>query len=323
MRKKLISVITPCFNEEGNVYSCYETVKNIFKTHLPKYNYEHIFCDNNSSDKTALYLKQISKKDLNVKVIVNSRNFGGPNSMFNGVIAASGDAIITLVPADLQDPPELIPKFIKHWEDGYDVVFGARTVREELFIMRYTRSLYYKIVNKFSNINIPIDVGDFSLIDKKIQNILKNVDDYSPYLRGIIAYCGFKTIKVPYVWKKRKWGRSKFNLFSLIDVGLNGIISFSNTPMRLCLFFGSMISILSILMAFYFIINRIFYVESSIIPGISLITISLFLFSGINLFFLGILGEYINSIHSQVRKKPLVIEKERINFKSERNNKKK
>jgi glycosyltransferase involved in cell wall biosynthesis len=312
--KKKISVITPCFNEEGNIKSCYEAVKEIFDTKLHAYEYEHIFCDNNSKDLTLKVLRDISKNDKNVKVIVNSRNFGGPNSMFNGVISASGDAIIPMLPADLQDPPELIIDFIGHWENGYHVIFGVRAKREESLVMRYIRTCYYKLISKFAGIYIPLNSGDFGLIDKKIQNILKNSDDYSPYLRGMIANCGFDTIEVPYTWKARKWGSSKFNIYSLVDIGLNGLISFSNLPMRLCMFFGFFISLASILYALFLFIKILAYPSLTVVSGIPTIIIALFLFSGINLFFLGLLGEYITAIHSQVRKKPLVIEKERINF---------
>jgi glycosyltransferase involved in cell wall biosynthesis len=313
LRKK-ISIITPCFNEEGNVLNCYKTVKLIFKESLPQYDYEHIFCDNKSEDETLPILRKIAAEDPSVKVIVNSRNFGGPNSMFNGVLAATGDAIIPLVPADLQDPPHLIPEFIRLWEIGYDVVFGSRSERQESFVMRFLRGKYYNLVNRLANIEIPLDVGDFTLIDKKIHAILKMDTDYSPYLRGMIANCGFKSIKVPYTWKRRTWGVSKFKLYSLIDVGLNGLISFSNIPMRLCMFSGFIISLSSILYALYCLLKTVFLGSANIPPGIPTITIALFLFSGINLFFLGVLGEYVSAIHSQVRKKPLVIESERINF---------
>lgn len=314
MGLKKISVITPCFNEEGNIKNCYERVRSIFNKELKGYKYEHIFCDNNSQDLTLTILREISKNDKNIKIIVNSRNFGGPNSMFNGVIAATGDAIIPMLPADLQDPPELIIDFIGYWEKGYDIVFGIRSKREESFFMRSIRSYYYKFITKFANINIPLNAGDFSLIDKKIQSILKTQDDYSPYLRGMIAYSGFNAIEVPYTWKARNWGVSKYKIYSLIDVGLNGLISFSNLPMRLCMISGFFISFSSIIYALFLLARTVIYPSIHVVSGIPTITISLFFFSGINLFFLGVLGEYITAIHSQVRKKPLVIEKERINF---------
>ena len=312
VNKKMISVVTPCYQEEGNVKTCYEEVKMIFESELPNYNYEHIFCDNSSTDSTLEILREIACNDSRVKVIVNSRNFGGPNSMFNGMLSATGDAVIPLVPADLQDPPALIPEFVKLWEQGYEIVYGVRSNREESSIMHAVRKSYYGLVNRFANINIPLNVGDFTLIDKKVQSILRQYDDHSPYLRGMIANCGFKSVLVPYTWKARKWGISNFKLYDLIDVGLNGLISFTNLPMRMCMFAGFFLSAASITYALIAFISTLVY--GSAPKGVPTLTIALFFFSGINLFFLGVLGEYISAIHFQVRKRPLVVERERINF---------
>ena len=310
--KKAISIVTPCYQEEGNVKACYEEVKRIFESELPNYNYEHIFCDNSSTDGTLVILREIAGNDNRVKIIVNSRNFGGPNSMFNGMLAATGDAVIPLVPADLQDPPALIPEFVKLWEQGYDIVYGVRSNREESSLMHAIRKFYYSLVNRFANINIPLNVGDFTLIDKKVQNILRQYDDHSPYLRGMIANCGFKSVLVPYTWKARKWGKSNFKLYNLIDVGLNGLISFTNIPMRMCMLAGFFLAAISITYALVGFISSL--VAGSSPKGIPTLIVALFFFSGINLFFLGVLGEYISAIHFQVRKRPLVVEQERVNF---------
>jgi glycosyltransferase involved in cell wall biosynthesis len=311
---KKISIITPCYNEEANVEECYKKIKEIFKINLKDYSYEHIFCDNNSSDKTLLLLKEIAKKDKNVKIIVNSRNFGAFNSMFNGMLAASGDAVIPLVPADLQDPPELIPEFVSQWSAGYEVVYGIRNVRNEPFLMHKARSIYYRIVNRFANIDIPLNAGEFTLIDKKVHDALKQYEDYYPYLRGMIANCGFRSVLIPYVWKVRERGLSKANWYTLIDAGLNGLISFTNIPMRLCMFSGFLIAAGSISYSFFIFFSILFFKSGDAIAGIPTITIALFFLFGITLFFLGILGEYVSAIHFQVRKRPLVIERERINF---------
>ncbi len=311
---KKISIITPCYNEEDNVIECYKKIKEIFRTNLKDYRYEHIFCDNNSSDKTLLLLRQLAKKDKNVKIIINSRNFGAFNSMFNGMLAASGDAVIPLVPADLQDPPELIPEFVAQWRAGYEVVYGVRNGREEPFLLHKARRVYYKMVNRFANIDIPLNAGEFTLIDKKVHDALKQYEDYYPYLRGMIANCGFRSVLIPYIWKARKKGLSKSNFYCLIDAGLNGLISFTNIPMRVCMFGGFLISGISIFYSLFIFFSTIFANSGKAIAGLPTITIALFFLFGITLFFLGILGEYVSAIHFQVRKRPLVIERERINF---------
>ena len=312
--EKKVSVVTPCYNEEGNVRECYEKLKEIFANQLSNYDYEHIFCDNCSDDETLKILRKIASEDVHVKIIANSRNFGAFNSMFNGMLAASGDAIIPFLPADMQDPPGLIPEFVKHWEQGYEIVYGVRSHREETPIMHGVRRLYYRLVNRFANINIPLNVGEFTLIDKKVLETLRQYEDYYPYLRGMIANCGFRSTLVPYTWKSRQRGVSKANLYGLIDAGLNGLISFTNVPMRLCMFAGFFLAAVSIAYAVITFVATLIWFKGVAPPGVPTLTVALFFFSGINLFFLGVLGEYISAIHFQVRKRPLVVERERINF---------
>jgi glycosyltransferase involved in cell wall biosynthesis len=314
LKRKKIVVITPCFNEEANIRECYKRLKDVFNSELDSYDYEHIFCDNSSADNTVQILRDIAENDKNVKLILNSRNFGAFNSMFNGMMAANGDAIIPFLPADLQDPPELIPEFVKNWESGFEVVYGVRAHREESVILHNIRKFYYQIINKFASINIPLNVGEFTLIDKKVQSALKEFQDYYPYVRGMIASCGFKSTSVSYTWKARKAGISKANLYVMIDNGLNGLISFTNLPMRLCMLTGFLISFISILYSFFTIASTLFFYKGVPHSGIPTLTVALFFFAGVNLFFLGVLGEYISAIHFQVRKRPLVIERERINF---------
>jgi len=312
--KKLISIITPVYNERDNLRDCYESVKNIFSTDLTDFDYEHIFCDNNSNDGSLEILKEIAREDSHVKIIANSRNFGPFRSNFNGVLNAKGDGILTFLPADLQDPPELIPEFVKKWQAGYQVIYGIRKKREENLIMILLRKAYYRLVNKFAEFYIPPDVGEFQLIDKVVLEALKECEDYYPYIRGMIANCGFESIGVEYVWRARKKGYSKNRIFSLIDQGLNGFISTTNIPLRICLLSGFALSFLSLLYSFIQLILNIIYYRKFGPPGIATLIVALFFFSGVQLFFIGLLGEYIGAIHSQVRKRPLIIEKERINF---------
>jgi glycosyltransferase involved in cell wall biosynthesis len=313
--RKLISIVTPCYNEEENVETCYQAIKELFADKLKNYDYEHIFCDNASTDRTAEFLEKIAIKDSRVKVIINANNFGFLRSMFNGVINASGDAVVPFLPADLQDPPELIPTFVSHWEQGYRVVYGQRDKREEGFIILTCRKLYYKFVTRFAKTKIPLDAGEFQLIDRKVVDALKLFDDYEPYLRGLIASCGFKSIGVKYLMKKRERGTAKGRLGLLIDLGLNGIVSSTAFPIRVGLIVGFLMSFLSIMWAFvnlflYFFTDRLHAVE-----GMTSVLVGLFLLSGIQIFFISLVGEYVASIHSQVRKGPLVVEDRRLNFK--------
>lgn len=312
--RKKIGIVTPCFNEEDNVVPCYEAVRDLFAGPLKDYDYEHLFCDNSSTDRTVEVLREIAGKDPRVRVIVNARNFGALRNIFNGLTAVGGDAIVPMLAADLQDPPEVIVTFVEHWEAGHQVVYGIRDKREEFWLMTAMRRLFYTAVNRWSLFYIPPNAGEFQLIDRVVANHLAEFDDSFPYVRGMIAYCGFTTIGMPYTWKRRKRGFSKSNASSLIEQGLNGIISFSTAPMRLALFAGVVIAALSLLAAFVMLVINLIYYRQLAPPGIPLLTVALFFFSGIQLCFIGILGEYILAIHSQVRKRPNVIERERINF---------
>lgn len=313
--KRLISIVTPCFNEELSVQECFERTKLVIENNLPGWDYEHIFCDNASTDGTLDILREIARQNPAVKVIANSRNFGPFNSMFNGMLATKGDVVVPFLPADCQDPPEVIADFVSEWEKGSLIVYGERATREESRTLRSIRRTYYKLVNRMANISIPLNVGEFTLIDRKVIDSLREVEDYYPYLRGLIANTGYRSTKIQYTWKSRKKGISKNNAYALIDQGLNGLISFSNVPMRLVMFAGFSIASISILYALITFITAIVNPQPNVQPGIQTLIIGLFFFSGVTLFSLGFMGEYVSAIHSQVRKRPLVIEHERINFK--------
>tara|TARA_B100000989_G_scaffold299054_1_gene292593 strand:+ start:13220 stop:14158 length:939 start_codon:yes stop_codon:yes gene_type:complete len=312
MPKKLISIISPCFNEEKGIKKCYETIKDIFLK-LEEYEYEHIFCDNCSSDQTVDILKSIAEKDKNIKIILNSRNFGLLNNTYNGVMNSSGDATLLFMPIDMQDPPELIPSFIELWEKGNDIVYGVRAKREEGFFLRTSRRLYYKLLKKVTYVDYPENVGDFQLVDKKVIEAMKLTEDANPFMRLMTFDAGFRSTGVEYTWRAREYGKSQNGLLKMFEQGLNGLISFSGLPLRLSLIIGLLISSLSILYSISIFIMTLFgFVDSQ--AGIPTIIVALFFFGGVQLFFIGILGEYILAIFNQVRKKPLVIEKERINF---------
>jgi glycosyltransferase involved in cell wall biosynthesis len=312
---KTISIISPCFNEAENVRACSEAVKALFAAGGPldQYQCEHIFADNASSDGTDEILRELAAADPTIKVILNSRNFGPFRSNFNALRAATGDAVLVFLPVDLQDPPEMIAEFVKLWESGVEVVAGARANREESMALRTCRAVFYRLVRGLSDIDIPIDVGEFQLIDRKVWQAVVQHDDHYPYIRGIIASVGFRRVIVPYTWKARQRGLSKNNLPRLVDQALNGIFSFTSVPLRLCTFAGLAIAALCFLYATFAL--GAWVVRPGLAPrGMTTIIVALFFLSGMQLTFIGILGEYITSIHGQVRKRPLVVERERLNM---------
>ncbi|MFZ0219873.1 MAG: glycosyltransferase family 2 protein [Candidatus Aquirickettsiella sp.] len=310
---KKISVITPCFNEEASIIECIEQVKKIFERDLQRYELEHIFCDNGSSDKTVEILKKVASQDRRIKIIVNSRNFGVLKNTYNGVLNATGDAAILFMPVDLQDPPELICEFVKYWEKGYEIVYGMRAKRQEGFFIRNVRKAYYRLLSVCTYVDYPPDAGDYQLVDRVVLNAMKQIDDAQPFMRLMTFDCGFSSFGVPYTWQARKKGISHNNLINMLGQGINGIVSFSNIPLRLALFFGLILSCLSIAYAFCVGVMAVLG-KTSAGRGVPTVIVALFFFSGIQLLFAGILGEYILAIYNQVRRRPLVIEKERVNF---------
>jgi polyisoprenyl-phosphate glycosyltransferase len=315
--RKTISVVTPCYNEEASIRECYETLRRIMDAELPGYDREHIFCDNCSTDRTVDILREIAATDKSVKVIVNARNFGILRNNYNGVLAATGDAVILFMPVDLQDPPELIPTFVKHWEAGAEIVYGIRAQRQEPFLMRNARKLYYQLLSHLSYVDYPPNVGDYQLIDRKVLEAMKRIDDAQPFMRMMPFEVGFRAVGVPYTWRARKYGVSRNRFLQLIDQGLNGIISFSNAPVRVALWTGVLISLLSFLYTLAVFV-AILFGWASAEAGIPTVILAVFFFGGVQLLFLGLIGEYILAIFNQVRRKPIVFERERINFDSEK-----
>jgi glycosyltransferase involved in cell wall biosynthesis len=312
--RKLLSVVTPCYNEEASIVHCYETVRDILTQELPEYDYEHIIADNASTDGTLALLRDIAGRDRRVKVIANARNFGPMRSHFNALLAASGDVVVVFVPADLQDPPELIPQFVRLWEKGHQVVYGIRAERQEGMVMRLVRSMYYQLVTRSSNFHIPPNVGDFQVIDKAVLRALRQFGDQYPYIRGMIFYCGFPSIGVPYTWRRRERGKSNNPLSKLIDQGLNGWLTFSNLPLRLAMVAGIVIAAIGGLYGLVVLARYLFSSQPIAEPGITALMLALIIFSGFQLFFLGLLGEYVGSINTHTRHHPRVVERERINF---------
>jgi len=313
MTKKLISIVTPCYNEEANVEELYKQVKAIFEK-LDLYSYEHIFIDNSSKDNTVQILKKIAAQDKNVKVIVNARNFGQIRSPQHGMLQSSGDAVI-LMASDFQDPPALIPDFLKKWEEGYKIVIGVKSQSEETPLMFFLRKIYYFLVSKLSDSNVKLikNYTGFGLYDRQIIEIIRNINDPLPYLRGLICEIGFEKAIVKFTQPTRKRGISTNNFYTLYDYGMLGITSYSKVPLRIAAMLGFGLSIISILVAFGYFVAKLLYWQNFSM-GIAPIIISLFFFSSVQLFFTGVLGEYIGAIYTKIEKRPLVVEKERINF---------
>lgn len=311
---KLISVVTPCYNEEENVEECYRRVEDLFAS-LGKYRYEHIFIDNASTDQTQTILRRLASEDKNVKVILNSRNFGHIRSPYHAFLQARGDAVITFV-ADLQEPVEALADFLKHWEAGHKIVMGVKVRSSESPVMFTIRRFYYRLVKRMAEVELTNNFYGFGLYDRSVVELLRKMDDPYPYFRGQIAELGFDPIKVEYHQPRRERGITKNNFYILYDVAMQGITSHSKIPLRLATFTGFCLGAASLLIAVaYFVYKLIFWDNFQV--GIAPLVIGIFFFSAVQLFFTGILGEYIGAIHTQVLKRPLVIEKERINFEEE------
>lgn len=309
---KKISVITGVRNEAETVADVYSEIKRVFARLEDKYEYEHIFMDNCSTDETVTILKEIAEKDKRVKILVFSKNFGVMRSLIIGYKYASGDAVICYE-ANLKDPPGLILTFIEYWEKGYDVVYGVRNKSLENFLIASLRRLFYKVINALSEDKPPLNAGGFRLADRKIVNELVKIEDYRPFISGLMASIGFKQIGIEYVRGTRHKGRSKSTFGFLLDYLINGIISGSIIPVRLCTVMGIGLSVLSFITGIFYLILKL-TIWKTIMSVVAGFVILMTLFLGIQLFFLGIVGEYVAAIHSQVRKKPYIIIKEKINF---------
>ena len=310
--KKHISVLTACYNEEENVAELVKAVAAVFEK-MPQYTYEHLFIDNSSSDKTVDILRDIAKTNKNVKVIVNARNFGHIRSPFHGLIQCKGDAVISLV-ADFQDPPEMIETFLKKWEEGYKIVIGIKNKSKENPLMFAVRKTFYNLLASASGNDATIkNFTGFGLYDQQFISVLRDLDDPYPYFRGLVTELGFDRYEINYTQPQRAGGKTKNNFFTLYDMAMIGYTNHSKLPLRLSAFIGFFSAIISLLVAVGYFVYKLMYWDT-FQAGTAPMVIGVFFFSSVQLFFIGIIGEYIGAIHTQVRKRPLVIEKERINF---------
>ena len=308
---KHISVVTQCYNEEGNVRKIYESVKKAIES-LNGYSYEHIFIDNASRDKTQEILRDIAGSDKNIKVILNTRNFGQLRSPIHAVLQAKGDAVIIIV-ADLQEPPRLIIDFIKKWEEGYKIVVGVKHQSEGSPILHFLRKAYYNLIGRLSEIELIKNFTGFGLYDREAIEILRKINDPCPYFRGLICDIGFERAEIPYTQPKRRWGTTKNNFYILFDYAMLGITSHSKVPLHLATMSGFLLAFLCLLVALGYLVYKLLFWKSFSV-GMAPLVIGFFFFASMQLMFIGIIGEYVGTIHTQVLKRPLVIEKERINF---------
>jgi dolichol-phosphate mannosyltransferase len=309
--KKTISILTPCFNEEDNVEELYRRIL-LTIDQLSDYLFEIIFIDNASQDQTIEVLKRLAAKDPRLKIIVNQKNFGHLRSPYWGLMQTSGEATIAMA-SDLQDPPEMIPKFISEWEKGWKVVLATKAISETNPLMHGLRKLYYKILNKISNNNLIENATGFGLYDKIVLNEIRKIQDPYPYIRGLITEFGYPITTIPFDQPNRFAGTSKNNFYSLFDIAMLGIVSHSVLALRFSTFFGLGISFFSFMIAIYYLVMKLLYWDAFSI-GLAPLLVGFFLISGLLFIFIGLLGEYIASIHRYVKRYPIVIEKERINF---------
>jgi dolichol-phosphate mannosyltransferase len=311
-QKKLISIVTPCYNEEENIIDHFNKVSKIIKPLQGKYAFEFIYTDNCSKDKTFKILKQLGKNHKNLKAIRFSRNIGANRSIFFGLSQAKSDAAI-LLQADLQDPPQLIPDFILWWERGYDVIYGKIIKRNELFLMQQIRKAYYKIISTISDIDIPQNAGEFRLMSRRVLDALSQYEEDDVYLRGIIAHIGFKQKAIPYIRDKRVKGHSSVNFFSLIAYGINGLLSTTVAPIRLTLIIGTTFALVGLFLTVIIIILKLIYPDKSP-QGFTLLGAIITLFAGVQMFSIGIIGEYVRKIYIQILRRPKGFIEEKINI---------
>ena len=309
--KPLISIVTPCFNEEENVDELYRRIK-LAISGIEKYDFELIFIDNHSEDNTVEKIKVLAANDYAVKIIVNTRNFGHIRSPYYAILQSRGVATIYLA-SDLQDPPEMIPEFISEWESGYKLVMAVKPNSEGPALVHYLRKSYYKLLDGISDISVVNNSTGFGLYDQVVLNQLRALDEPYPFLRGLICELGYTIKTIPFVQPRRLAGITKNNFYTLYDIAMLGIISHSKLPIRIAAFVGFLLGSVSMLVGIVFTILKLIYWDA--FPwGMAPIVVGLCFLLGIQLMFIGVLGEYVASIHTYQQKRPLVVEKERVNF---------
>jgi polyisoprenyl-phosphate glycosyltransferase len=309
---KKISIVTSCYNEQENLSELYSQLMEVVKSFEDKYSYEIIIADNNSTDHSPQILRDLAAKDKNVKVIFNARNFGANRSGYNALMQADGAAVVAMA-SDLQTPPSMIKEFVEKWEQGYKVVVAVKSNSEESPIIYSLRTIYYKTLAGLSDVKLISHFTGFGLYDKQVMNILRSLNDPSPYFRGLISDLGFEPAIIEFVQPIRKYGKSKSNFRNLYEMAMLGFTAYTKLPLRLATIVGFFTALISFFVGIFYLVYKLIFWNSFSV-GVAPLEIGLFFFASIQMIFLGIIGEYISMIYIQVLKRPLVYEKERLNF---------
>ena len=309
---KKISILIPCYNEEENIVPISKAITEELQKSLPNYDYEIVFIDNDSQDNTRPLLREICKRDTRIKAILNAKNFGQFNSPYYGMLQTTGDCTI-LMCCDFQDPIEMIPKIVAEWEKGAKIVSCIKTRSKENPIMRFFRTIYYKIIKRMSSVDQIEHFTGFGLYDRSFIDVLRNLKDPTPFLRGIVAELGYKRVSIEYTQAKRRAGKTHNNLFTLFDAAMLSFTSYTKVGLHLVTFAGMILSVLSMIAALVYLVMKLVWWDK-FSAGLAPLIIGLFFINAVELLFIGFVGEYVMSINTRVMNRPLVIEEERINF---------
>ncbi len=312
---KKISILIPCYNEEENIVPISQAVIETMERDLPEYAFELVFIDNDSTDNTRSLIRGLCGQDRRIKAIFNARNFGQFNSPYYGMLQVTGDCVVEMV-ADFQDPVDMIPKYVREWEKGYKIVIGIKTSSRENKIMYWLRSCYYKTIKKLSDVEQIEHFTGSGLYDREFIEVLRNLDDPTPFLRGIVAELGYKRKEIPYDQPKRRAGKTHNNFYRLYDAAMLSVTSYTKAGLRLATFFGFFCSLVSMCIALVYLVMKLIWWDR-FPAGMAPMLIGMLFLGSVQIFFIGLLGEYIMSINQRVMKRPLVIEEERLNFDTE------
>lgn len=309
---KKISILIPCYNEVENVGPISQAVTDILKNELPQYDYELVFIDNDSTDGTREVLRTLCSSDPKIKAIFNARNFGQFNSPYYGMLQVTGDCVIEMV-ADFQDPVEMIPKYVREWENGYKIVIGIKTSSQENKFMYWLRTCYYKTIKKLSDVEQIEHFTGSGLYDRDFIEVLRNLDDPTPFLRGIVAELGYKRKEIPYEQPKRRAGKTHNNFYRLYDAAMLSVTSYTKAGLRLATFVGAISAFLSMVIAIVYLVMKLIWWDR-FPAGMAPMLIGMLFLGSVQIFFIGMVGEYVLSINQRVMHRPLVVEEERLNF---------
>ena len=309
---KKISILIPCYNEEENIVPISQAVIETMERDLPEYAFELVFIDNDSTDNTRPLIRKLCEKDKRVKAIFNARNFGQFNSPYYGMLQVTGDCVVEMV-ADFQDPVDMIPKYVREWEKGYKIVIGIKTSSKENKVMYWLRSCYYRTIKRLSDVEQIEHFTGSGLYDREFIEVLRNLNDPTPFLRGIVAELGYKRKEIPYEQPKRRAGKTHNNFYRLYDAAMLSVTSYTKAGLRLATFFGFFCSLASMCIALIYLVMKLIWWDR-FPAGMAPMLIGMLFLGSVQIFFIGLLGEYIMSINQRVMKRPLVIEEERLNF---------